>query len=393
MTPEARALLEASPAAFFAKYLGSGLLNPESLSVMLQQAKGNIGGIAVTDDGHKGPSITVEEFLFLRKSLPQQAPGSPEAKAMEEARLYYVPPMLYAAAYHEADVWSEQSIWGQEWVPFDHMTPELDDGEDTDHAEYLNRLRDAAKRMEVPPLPFAQTFIGFGSGITIPPMHLEMRGGGLEDAEYGKLFGMLLDAEEGIWEAMRLYYPDGTVATAMYPVWKDRAWRENVCMNLTPWVVPCLIKAIETSAHPVSRLVGDRAAKKLKKETGVVSRPPRFYSVKVSPTEAKDLARQVVGAGFARSLSYRFDVRGHWRLLIKRSTETLYQKERFSLEARGYTVGTSFRELGPDLAQALADRNVPDLRDGEWIAAKLVRVKEHKKGPEDAPYVPAIREA
>jgi hypothetical protein len=83
-------------------------------------------------------------------------------------------------------------------------------------------------------------------------------------------------------------------------------------------------------------------------------------------------------------------VRKHERTRFLRGTGEVDPETAAKLLVRGYDV--HFRPT-PEVDAALAERGFPPQAEGEWVATKTWAVREHVKGPEEKPYVPALREA
>jgi hypothetical protein len=358
--------------------------------------EGVIPGLRITQDGNKGPSLTVENFLKMRSLAHQTGDGSSDVDAaLSVARVYHIDQLSYATYYRHIDVWVENTIFGTEWQPAT-LGPAPDDG--VDHVEGVLKLSKAGEAAALDHLPFPDTYFGFGSGIGLSDTHVDMRGLELEwDIVEAKLLAIHVADGKQVWEHIQAVCGDGLTRLVSYPCRREDddgevIWRGNSALVLTPWVIQCLIGAVEKHAAKSSRIVPDRAAKRHLKRTGQRMRPPRFYTVRTTTLVDRTIADEVMSEATQRSSpSYRFDVRGHWRLLTKRGTEALLAKDRFALEARGYVIGTSDAELGPHTTKALLDRGIPLPAEGEWVAARLVRVKDHQKG--EGEYIQAVRTA
>lgn len=101
--------------------------------------------------------------------------------------------------------------------------------------------------------------------------------------------------------------------------------------------------------------------------------------------------QSIVAYGPTYTVAHRHDVRSHPRILVeRRPVEELTAKRYRSLTKRGYVVWTG-REDDPtddDLEHMLFRRGVRR-REGEYLAALLIRVKAHIRGDATRPYVPA----
>ena len=92
----------------------------------------------------------------------------------------------------------------------------------------------------------------------------------------------------------------------------------------------------------------------------------------------------------ARQLHYRHDVRGHERCLIRRGILPLDPEIRKKLLKRGYKVYEHTKPSDETNARLLK-RGFVTKKSDEWLAIKVIWVDEHQRGPEDGPYIPALR--
>jgi hypothetical protein len=92
-------------------------------------------------------------------------------------------------------------------------------------------------------------------------------------------------------------------------------------------------------------------------------------------------------------MGHRFDVRGHERVRIMRGTLPLSVKKEKKLLKRGYRLYTNRDQIKRDDFARMLNRKVPLLRTGDWVAVLVSWVDAYIKGPDDAPYVPAVRQA
>lgn len=377
-------------------------MNQNDLTALRMQAltdsvpSADAPGLRVYDDGTKGPSLTVEHYLRLRSGALRS--NDRLAADLLRARVYHVDATSYATYYRCADVWAETAVFGADcWRPADHGSYHPD-GPDVEGALDLARL---GAETPLTGLPFPDLYIGFGSGIELSENHIEARANldSNETVVSARIMAIHVVNSDYVYEHINVETFGGLRAAAYVcraPGEKTgvAAWTSASALMLVPWVTLCLLSAVERHGTTTSKTVAERVAKRRHKRTGERLRPPRFYTVRTTTVLDKVIVDEVMSESTQRTgPSYRFDVRGHWRLLTKRSTEGLLTKDRLALESRGYTVGTNATELGPDIVQALLDRGLSLPSDGEWVACKLTRVKSHQKGPEDGEYIPAVRTA
>jgi hypothetical protein len=167
----------------------------------------------------------------------------------------------------------------------------------------------------------------------------------------------------------------------------------------SPWLLRTLIELLlesrtSVTAHDPTYLQQKRAERVLGGIPMPIPKP--YYVVRVRDRRvAIDHARQVARRrlpGCPWQLRHRFDVSGHERCRIKRGPLPLDDKTRKVLEKRRYRIYT-VNAPSPEDAHRLAQRGVPPKAPSEWLAILTSQVSSFKKGPEGAPYVPAIRRA
>ena len=121
------------------------------------------------------------------------------------------------------------------------------------------------------------------------------------------------------------------------------------------------------------------------------ARPKPLYVVQVvDHVVDRTLAPLIKEAPQERSEpTHRYDVARHLRVLVRYGRQVDKADERMKLAKRGYWVfnGT----VPPSVAKLLKDRGRRLASITGWVAVRLVYVKAHVRGPEDAPYVPALR--
>lgn len=153
----------------------------------------------------------------------------------------------------------------------------------------------------------------------------------------------------------------------------------------TVWV--CALLAEVAKTHAVKSKPMELSVRRLMDKAGKHRPlPPELYTVRMNARQAGRAVSAVVTA-HAR-LSYRFEVAGHPRLLVRRGRWPDPERCQ-SWAEHGYEVfhGTAVPEswrIAMDL------RAVPPPTEKEWIALKLVQVSTHEKGPE-GPVIRATR--
>jgi hypothetical protein len=166
---------------------------------------------------------------------------------------------------------------------------------------------------------------------------------------------------------------------------------------LFPWIVNSLLSFIHEHRTTVVETTPSYGMRKdfgrlAKKTDGLTLIPRPYYVVPLKDTVIRDRAARKAVYGVARRtpLNYRHDRRGHERCRIQRGLLPMDAKTRAKLEKRGYKL---FTVTDPDgeTQRRLIERRQPRKRAYEWIAVKVTWIDQCVVGPEDAPYVPAVR--
>ena len=87
---------------------------------------------------------------------------------------------------------------------------------------------------------------------------------------------------------------------------------------------------------------------------------------------------------------YRWDVRGHERVRVRRGELPIEPADRANLLKRGYRVYTE-GEMSVEDTERLCARGKRLRQDKEWVAVLTSWVDHYVKGPEDTPLIPAVR--
>jgi len=121
--------------------------------------------------------------------------------------------------------------------------------------------------------------------------------------------------------------------------------------------------------------------------------PQDYYTLTVRSDVMVSKAKSMLHRRASRrpwKLNHQHDVASHERCLIRRGPLPLQNKLLKRLKKRGYEVYVS-SALSVEDASRLEKRGVPAKREDEWLAIHTTQVCSHRKGPEDSPYVPAMR--
>ena len=123
---------------------------------------------------------------------------------------------------------------------------------------------------------------------------------------------------------------------------------------------------------------------------GVIPKP--YYVVRLQKQLIEETGQRTLDrlAKIQRELSYRHDRRGHERCYIRRGKLPLEEKDSKKLLKADYKIWTLD---APDSAayHQLMERGQPPKAPDEWIAILTRWVDATIVGPEELPYIPAIR--
>jgi hypothetical protein len=240
-------------------------------------------------------------------------------------------------------------------------------------------------------LPFPSCYIGFGEGIVIPDDKV-----GADAQEFlaksglriGPSVGMLA-TRSGHLYSVSTYSGAGASSVMAAEVYEfGECQPSNIPFGWLLYLylaamsqVPPVASKVDCSSVSARRLV-DKAAK-----SGAPRRPPPpFYKVSITADRFREIVRSATTE--PKEWSHRWDVRQHDRTRFLRGVGEVPPDKAAILLTRGYEIDFA---PGDDVRAELAARGLPPPGEGEWIATKRWKVKEHIRGPEDKPYVPALR--
>lgn len=121
--------------------------------------------------------------------------------------------------------------------------------------------------------------------------------------------------------------------------------------------------------------------------------PPPYYIIQLQTKVIERDFNQAIKSASSRKkveLQYRFPVRGHYRVKIRRGLLPLPERDIEILAKRRYTIYTT-NPLSEEHDQMLVDRGIADKRENEWMAILVSWVNHYEKGPKDKPLIPSIR--
>lgn len=329
--------------------------------------------------------------VFSRREVTD---GSEEVRAIVDnarrlwplvrnARVYRIPLVSYMDVYHAADVHTMRDVAG-----FDY------DDDNFDNVAYYESVCEAGENLAMPAhLPFPSFAFVYDRGLPIPDFQLAER-----DAPYGfenskgapLLFAHVVSQTGEVWEIMGSVFDDDHIAFFFQPMrLPGGTWLHPI--SLVPWVVSGLIDFVNEHGdcvHETGTLTRARGVEAFAKRSGKRSLPPDFYVVeprdRILVEYMRDLGSRTWG------LSHRFDVAGHERVRVRRGPKPIDGGLHAHLDDLGYEL---FFGPVPDAHVArLEERGMRPKSDDEWMALKVTWIDGYVKGPESAPYVPAVRE-
>ena len=201
-----------------------------------------------------------------------------------------------------------------------------------------------------------------------------------------------------------IYSAGDAVRTTVHAIWliDDRGWIEHVVLQA--FVLHALAAAVDQCNTAVVRVSPSSA--RLSPEVRELSRkglarhiPREYRALTLTPGLRWEPIRHETTTEQppATALTVRHDVRAHWRVLLrgggKGDEGACPPGVRLALERRGYVVvdaehhAAAWETDDGVLVRSRGFRPAP----GTWWAYLKIRVREHVRGPEDAPLIPAVR--
>lgn len=319
---------------------------------------------------------------------------------MRDARIIHFDPQTHADLNAEADDMLVQRFTGMSahryWNEI-KMSEEL-------ASKHYRGVAFGAKNAPWPEhFPFDTVWIGYGAGVLMEKPELKAYFAGRlwtppDDIVAGAVVGHLVTATGHVWEFLQLQSESGAVALSYEHTRSvEGGWMRRY--DLSPWTIPTLIDIVNQHRTMVVEQVVPSFKKEMKdrrKQLGLKGKqyrghvPPPFYVVKVKNRTIIERMRDEESPGTGRQVSYRHDVRGHWRCRIKVGDLPLDPKLKEKLVKLDYNVYEHMPPKGEDL-ERLMERG---RRKGpkEWVAIKSTFIEAHQSpNNPDLPYVPATR--
>lgn len=178
------------------------------------------------------------------------------------------------------------------------------------------------------------------------------------------------------------------------PVWtKEDGWGDSGY----PISTTLLIEWINDHRQYIEDRRPYQYRKKMKAAGKVVkSPPPPYYVVLMRDDLIIETMREVKRKVISREIDwqYRWTVRGHEMVRVRRGPLPLSDEDRRKLRDRNYTVYTDCTPSeNSDDYKRLRERGLEGKAAEEWLAILVIWRESHTKGPEDKPFIPAMRKS
>lgn len=324
--------------------------------------------------------------------ITQQQFGAKTWGRLRNARIIEVPQKLVMQLHVQADRFTTEVIAG---MPFEVTLEEAEKLSQEGHDHYVEDINDAGSKIEFPKhLPFEQVFLVYPRPVLLPEASRTIRDTSWKDDEVyliGHLVSFDGDVIEFLWLDSNLKRAEP--ALAYHPCCAAGRWQSP--LDLTPWIIPAIIDMVNDHKVVVEQTFKDRFEfkKKAKKKDVRMTIPPPYYKITLEEATIKKSAEETwrrMSLRKRHQFEHRFDVRGHERCRILRGEMPIDEKVYAKLEKRGYKIFTS-GQLDLNTYRLLLQRGLATKRPNEWLAIKTSWVEAHLRGPEDKPYIPAIR--
>lgn len=315
---------------------------------------------------------------------------------MRQARIFEIPVTLFTTLYHESDKFVCKQA-GVEWCfPGERDIPQ----EELDL--YRETFQELREEWQLPAhLPFEAMFLGIDHSVYLTPDQRDALYvpkavdrcswmGFLVTATFacvllrtedlkGQQDGVYLSVEmnEGIW------VPD--------------------MLTSTPFVIAWLIEWIndhQTCVQEGSGGFGHRHDyKKLAKRWSIKRPiPAPYYTVYIKDELINQDAwleklRKRQSVRPRRSPQHQYDVRGSWVCRIMRGPLPLDPKLEQQLRRDKRRKIYTHERPDAETAQHLLKRGISPKKVDEWMSVLIYWRKDHRRGPEDGPYVPSVRKS
>ncbi len=355
-------------------------------------------------------------------------------RAAREARVFQIPAETVRTVHRSIEKWvyAQRGMSGDEddqimgtdgpliglpqLVPAGVKEHDVEDG--VSHVAFVANL---ASQVPFPEqLPFNVCWLGWDQPLLLGPIGCAWRGLRQRQQEQYWSLGMFVFNAPGaegdpsrsfvVEAGIHPHGSDGRGASAedLWCCTHRGLGRWGAAGALFPWLTSALVAIIEDCRTFVVES-GKRSDKDYhrhlqaaQRKVGIPMHAPRpWYSVSLTDTKVIHAFLQrterpwPVGEGerlkLVRLWSHRWDVGAHDRMYVRRGKLPILPKEREALRNRGYDVWTTDQPDDALILHEMHKRAHPLRHEGEWLAVRLIRIDQYQKGPEDAPYRPAVR--
>ena len=318
---------------------------------------------------------------------------------LRRARLVHIPLEVYATLYHHNDVRLTVEA-GYPWSPPDPSKAD---------PYIVQRVSDVTKQAmaELPfpeRLPFDCVYFAFGGGIELTREQLRIKTGGerARSLRGAVLIALLLGSHGVCVEFLAGHHVEqGSMIFAVcHRTWGEDLWlpstEPGVPQDLAPFMATSLVEhvnsfvelSVSTPHSKQHRKDWRRGRKKLGVNKG--EPPPEFYPYKLRST----LHRETDGGGGDGIVrTYRTDVRGHERLLVRRGDLPLPLRKREYYRTQGFKIFET-EPPPPELREKLRVKGHPSKLRHEWMVVKSIWIDPHlNSNDESLPYVKRLNVA
>ena len=175
-------------------------------------------------------------------------------------------------------------------------------------------------------------------------------------------------------------------------------WEVNHSMDA--WIVNAFVDIINDH----KTIIEEGSPRKFRQKTRKVAKalgikkpiPPPYYEVRLNDKYMRQQLIAYRSEGPTWVLNHRAEVRAHDRIRIIRGELPITQKTIDELEARNSKNKGTYHLFVDDqppyrLAKALQDRGIELRKPGEFLAVLHTRINKYEKGPKESPLIPAVR--
>jgi len=318
---------------------------------------------------------------------------------LRRARLVHIPFEVYATLYRQNDVRLTLEA-GYPWSPPDPSKAD---------PYIVQRVSDVTKQAmsELPfpeRLPFDCVYFAFGSGIQLTREQTLIKTGAerARSLRGAALIALLLGSHGICVEFLHgIHVEHGDMIFAVcHRTWGEDFWlpstEPGVPQDLAPFMAVDLVKhvnsfvelSVSTPHSKQHRKEWRRGRKKLGVNKG--EPPPEFYPYKLRSTLHRETDGDG-GDGIVRT--YRTDVRGHERLLVRRGDLPLPLRKREYYRTQGFKIFET-EPPPPELREKLRVKGHPSKLRHEWMVVKSIWIDPHlNSNDESLPYVKRLNVA